>query len=336
MRPTVRTALTRCLVAAALLAACGRAGADNPTSASVAPTHAFRTVIPSLSTLPAAETPCPTSTTTAGGVDVTLFLAPGGGCVRPDQLREFRCSDAVDPVVEAVGLRFLGGRFAMPVPGLPADAQLIGQSGGEDLFAVAGDRPTLYVRTSDGTVRRWLLLLNRVDAEPRVLVVGDSITVGSRGAIVHALPGWESSFYAKVGRTTEEGVTAAKTVHGRDDLDAVVVELGTNESTDQGFPDRIRQMLQVVGQGRLVVWVTVHRDLGIVPDLNTDISKAMATLPNGVVADWNAVVTPDDLVSDGVHPDDQGKALMASLLSGLLTRWNDAASGRGATACAAS
>jgi hypothetical protein len=95
-------------------------------------------------------------------------------------------------------------------------------------------------------------------------------------------------------------------------------------------------MLQTVGQGRLVVWVTVHRDLEFVPDLNTDITKAMAALPNGVVADWNAVVTPEDLVSDGVHPDDQGKTLMASLLSGLLTRWSDAASGRGATACAAS
>ncbi|HEY7280249.1 MAG TPA: hypothetical protein VID47_01540 [Actinomycetota bacterium] len=331
MRVNVRSVLTRSLVTAVLLAACGGAGAA-PSSPG-APTHAFRTVVPSLSTLPAAHTPCPSSTTTEG-VAVSLFVAPGGGCVRPDQLRQFRCGDRVDPVIEAVGLRFLGGRFAMPVTALPADAQLIAHGDGEDLFAVAGDRPTLFVRTADGQVRRWLLLVDRTDAAPRLLDVGDSITVGSRGAIVHALPGWTPSFYAKVGRTTDEGVTAAKTVHGRGDLDAVVVELGTNESTEQGFPDRIREMLRVVGRARLVVWVTVHRDLEFVPDLNRDIDAAMAALPTGVVADWNAVVTPDDLVSDGVHPDDEGKALMASLLSDLLTRWDDAVSGRGATACA--
>jgi hypothetical protein len=93
-------------------------------------------------------------------------------------------------------------------------------------------------------------------------------------------------------------------------------------------------MLSVVGAARLVVWVTVHRDLTFVDELNDDILTAMRSIPNGVVADWNGAVTPDDLISDGVHPTDAGKELMASLLSRLLTRWSDAANGDGAVACA--
>jgi len=120
------------------------------------------------------------------------------------------------------------------------------------------------------------------------------------------------------------------------DLDAVVVELGTNESTPAGFPDRIQRMLSIVHPAGLVVWVTVHReDISFAPELNSDIDAAVSALPNGAMADWASVVTPEDLASDGVHPNDQGKRLMASLLADLLMRWRDAATGSGASACAA-
>ena len=115
------------------------------------------------------------------------------------------------------------------------------------------------------------------------------------------------------------------------------MELGTNESTPEGFPDRIAQMLSVVGDARLVgVGHGAPRRISFVDELNTDIDAAMAGVPNGAVADWASVVPPEDLVSDGVHPDDQGKVLMGSLLADVLTRWHDAATGFGATACASS
>jgi hypothetical protein len=324
----------RSLIAALLLvvlgAACGRAGAQNPTPAGGAvPTHVFRTVVPSLSTVPA---PCPSSTT-AGGTPVTLFVAPGGGCIRPDQLRQFGCSDQVDPMIEAAGLRFLGGTFSMVVSGVPDDAALVGRGGGEDVYVVPGDRPTLYV-AADGRVQRWLTVGSPPAGAPRALFVGDSITVGSRGAIVRALPGWETGFHAAVGRTTDQGTAAARTVRDMGNVDVVVVELGTNEGTAEGFPVRIQQMLSVVGGARLVVWVTVHRDLPIVPELNDDIVAAMRSIPNGTIADWNGAVTAEDLVGDGVHPTDRGKELMAGLLRRPLTRWADAATGAGAAACA--
>jgi lysophospholipase L1-like esterase len=60
----------------------------------------------------------------------------------------------------------------------------------------------------------------------------------------------------------------------------------------------------------------------------------MRDLPNGLVVDWNAAVTTEDLLPDGVHPTDAGQALMGDLLSGPLQRWHDAATGDGAAACA--
>jgi len=315
----------------ALLAACGQAGARDVvrTPASLEPTHPLRSVVPSLSTIPE---PCPT-TEDVDGTAVQYFHSPGGGCIQPDQLRAYRCGDDVDPVIEAVGLRFLGGMFAMTVPQLPANATLVGKGAHEEIFAAPGDRPTIYVR-SDGELQRWLTIVEPPDTLPRALFLGDSITVGSRGAIVRALPGWGTAFRAQVGRTTAEGVDVAKTLHDVLDQDVVVVELGTNESTSEGFPDRVQSMLDLVDPARFVVWVTVHRDLPFVPELNEDIFSAMRSVPNGAVADWNFVVTPDDLISDGVHPTDHGKELMASLLSRLLVRWHDAATGEGATACA--
>lgn len=334
---SVRTSSIRVFSLVVLLAACGRAGAGGPAPASTGsqePTHVFRSVVPSLSTVPAVSGPCPTASPPPdGGVEVTLFEAPGGGCIAQDQLRSFRCGDTVDPVIEAAGLRFLGGRFAVPVGGLPADAALVGGSGDQEVFIAPGDRPRLYVR-SPQRIERWLTLAEHVEGSPQALFLGDSITVGSRGAIVRALPGWGTGFRAEVGRTTAEGAEAVRTVQDIGNLDVVVVELGTNESTPEGFPDRIREVLSLVEPARLVVWVTVHRDLEFVPELNADIVQAMSEVPNGAVVDWGSAVTAEDLVTDGVHPNDAGKELMGSLLGFTLNRWEESASGRGALTCA--
>jgi lysophospholipase L1-like esterase len=318
---------------ASLLSACGRAGAEDPgagTPASLEPTHVFRSVVPSLSTVPG---PCPSPTPAPeGGVEVTLFEAPDGGCIAADQLRRFRCDDRVDPVIEAAGLRFVGGRFAMVAPGLPANAQLVASARDEEVYVAPGDRPTLYVRTGERT-ERWLTLVEHTDGPPQALFLGDSIMLGSRGAVVRALTGWGTAFRAKIGRTTAQGVEVAKTFRDVGNEDVVVVELGTNDSTPQGFPDRIQGVLSLVDDARLVVWVTVHRDLEFVPELNDDIVQAMAAVPNGAVIDWASAVQPGDLISDGVHPSDSGKELMGSLLGFVLNRWEETASGHGALEC---
>jgi hypothetical protein len=236
-------------------------------------------------------------------------------------------------MIEAGGLRFLGGTFAVPVPALPASARPLGRDGREEVDLRPGDRPTLYVKSAAG-VERWLTVIAPPNGLADALFLGDSIMVGSRKAVVRALPGWATEFRAKVSRTTEEGIDVARSLQDMSVHDVVVVELGTNESVSDGFPAKIQRMLAIVGSARLVVWVTVHRDVEITPQLNAEIGAAMRDLPNGLVVDWNAAVTTEDLLADGVHPTDAGQALMADLLSGPLQRWHDAATGDGAAACA--
>jgi GDSL-like Lipase/Acylhydrolase family len=329
---TVRGIPLPIVLMAALLAACGRAGADDPAqpAASREPTHVFRSAVPSLSTLPE---PCPSSTPVVeAGVEVTLYDAPNGGCIAEDQLRGFRCGERVDPIIEAAGLRFVGGRFAMMVAGLPAASQLVARGGGQEIYVAPGDRPTLFVRTGE-RIERWLTLVEHFDGPPQARFLGDSIMLGSRGAVVRALAGWGTAFRAEVGRTTAEGVEVAKTFRDVWNDDVVVVELGTNDSTPDGFPDRIQQVLSLVDGARLVVWVTVHRDMSFVPELNADIVRAMAALPNGAVVDWASEVAPEDIVSDGVHPSDAGKEHLAGMLGFLMNRWEETAAGRGALEC---
>jgi hypothetical protein len=287
--------------------------------------------VPTLDTTPG---PCPTSART-GRPGIVLFDGPGGGCIRPDQMEAFRCRSVDDPVLVIAGLRFLGGRFAAPIPTLPAEAQVIGRSASAVVSVIPGHPPRVFVRTAT-RLERWLAIprLPR-SAPPRALFLGDSIMVAARPDVTQALPDWTREFNARVGRATSEGIRVASGL-SLDGVDAVVIELGTNQSTAVGFPSLARRLLSIVRDVPLVMWVTVHRELDFVSEINTDIGRAAGEAPNAVVADWDQAVPSDGLLSDGIHPTDIGKQVMASLLSGPLKRWHLAATGRGDTACAPS
>jgi hypothetical protein len=311
-------------MASILLCACNGSGTDDVADV-------LASAVPSLDTTPG---PCPTSAGT-GRPGIVLFDGPGGGCIRPDQMEAFRCRSVDDPVLAIAGLRFLGGRFAAPVPTLPAEARVLGRSASTVVFVVPGHLPRVFVRT--GTrLERWLAVprLPR-SASPRALFLGDSIMVASRPEVTQALPDWTREFNSRVGRGMSEGIRVASRLP-LDGVDAAVIELGTNQSTADGFPTLARRLLSIVRDVPLVVWVTVHRDLDFVSEINADIGRAAGEAPNAVVADWNQAVPSDGLLSDGIHPTDVGKQVMATLLSGPLERWHLAATGRGDTACAPS
>jgi lysophospholipase L1-like esterase len=168
-----------------------------------------------------------------------------------------------------------------------------------------------------------------------VQFLGDSIMVAARGDVAQALPAWTSRFNARIGRDTAEGIRVASGLP-LGGVDALVIELGTNQSTADGFPTLARRLLDIVRDVPLVVWVTVHRELDFVAEINADIGRATGDAPNTVVADWDNAVQLDGLLPDGVHPTEVGRQVMASLLSGPLDRWYLAATGRGDTACAPS
>jgi len=63
------------------------------------------------------------------------------------------------------------------------------------------------------------------------------------------------------------------------------------------------------------------------------IVRMMASIPNGAILDWDRLVPPELLGSDGVHPVTGQEGLLASFLVPFLQTWRDAASGRGPTRC---
>src|SRR5437763_5564312 len=227
----------------------------------VAPGNLLATAVPTLSSSPG---PCPRVVASSGAP--RRFDGPGGGCISADQMAEYRCGSGSDPLLQIAGHRFLGGRLAVPVGRLPAEARVLGRSGSESVSVRPGDPATVYVRRA-GALERWLAVVPPGPGSPTALLVGDSITVGSHRAVARALPGWTPRVIAEVGRNTVWGIQEVDR-RGLGDADAVVVELGTNDNTADGYQALVGRMLTLVGRARIVIWVTVHRDLPFVPEIN--------------------------------------------------------------------
>ena len=66
-------------------------------------------------------------------------------------------------------------------------------------------------------------------------MIGDSILDGGRDAVEAGLADWSLTLDAEVGRSSSSGVALAQEA-AEQDADAVVMELGTNDSSADGVP----------------------------------------------------------------------------------------------------
>lgn len=151
--------------------------------------------------------------------------------------------------------------------------------------------------------------------EGPALVVGDSIVLGSAGALSGALgPG--TTVDAKVGR---QFAAAPSIVAGwvRQNTGPIVVDLGANGTVQQRDVDAI---LDAAGTRRVVlVGVAVDRRWR---EPNNDVLRAAAAAnaPRVVFVDWSTLVRqhPGVLGPDGVHPLPQGRDLLATAVAEAL------------------
>src|SRR3989442_286904 len=75
--------------------------------------------------------------------------------------------------------RFLGGTYAVTLPGLPIGSRLVGETEGMTVFEIPTERSSLYVQRG-ASVERWLPLPSRVSSStPTAFFIGDSITYGA-------------------------------------------------------------------------------------------------------------------------------------------------------------
>jgi hypothetical protein len=150
-----------------------------------------------------------------------------------------------------------------------------------------------------------------------VLVVGDSLEVGSGPYLRQALSGLEVTVDAERSRTSSAGrrVLAEEL---RDDHEVVVFPLGTNDLSASTLESNLAAA-QELARGRCMVVATIVRPNergSSTAELNRAV-EAFASRAGAQVMDWHsaALSTPGVLGRDRIHATSQGYALRGSLLA---------------------
>jgi len=152
--------------------------------------------------------------------------------------------------------------------------------------------------------------------DPRVYVIGDSVMLGARDALVAELAGWSVTVWAQEGLSTLGAasiVSASHAVIG----DVVVVALGNNDAGDPTtFGQRIDRVMQAIGAVPRVIWVNLRDFASWVPAMDQQLVLAQSRWPNLQIADWNSVASPNPgfVYGDGLHLTPAGQTAMAQLV----------------------
>ena len=178
-------------------------------------------------------------------------------------------------------------------------------------FLIAG------VLASIGPPDRAAVAATSQPGRPRLLVIGDSIILGTQGNIAADLPEWDVVFDAAVSRSTADGLDVLA-AHGSD-FSAVVVALGANDGETPGvFTPRVAALLDVLAGVPLVIWLTIHEARPYYAQANAIIREQVSRHPNALVADWNAAVRDGDVGGDGLHLTGQGSVDMAAWVAAVV------------------
>ena len=151
-----------------------------------------------------------------------------------------------------------------------------------------------------------------------VLVVGDSLEVGTGPALRRQLPMVEVD--ALTNRPSSEGVGILR-ARLRAKHEIVVFDLGTNDDPSQpgGLAQNLAAARELVGERCLVVSTLVRPPLnGVsVAGLNRVVARFADSDPKVRVADWRAVAlaSPELMRPDGVHPTPEGYSRRAAVVA---------------------
>ena len=153
-------------------------------------------------------------------------------------------------------------------------------------------------------------------AAASVLVVGDSLEVGSAPHLRAALGGTALEVDAEPGRTSSQGVgVLARRL--RPSHEVVVFPLGTNDTSADAFAASLASAAQLAGGRCLVVATIARRPLrGSPAGALNEVVARFASQGSVQVVDWRAAAaSPGVLGRDGTHATGVGYALRASLLA---------------------
>jgi GDSL-like lipase/acylhydrolase family protein len=290
---------------------------------------------PVLTPAPSEPDPCVVHGLAPGSAG-DVFRDPVGGCIPTELAVLLRCDPGGPPTIVlnagTTPRAFLGGSYAVRMPYAPRDPVAVGVSTSGRVWRSAEDPNRLYLESA-GHWERWLVVPNadHVSTVPAAWMIGDSILDGGATDVVEALPTWDVTIDAEVGRGSSTAADIAEAgVDPRPDV--VVIEIGTNDHDPDVVAANLARILTATRDADLVVFDTIHSPATDSRAINDAIVAAASRAPQATIADWDGFVGQDALSSDGIHPEAGHEDLMAKLLTPILEGWLDAVHG-GATGC---
>jgi hypothetical protein len=133
----------------------------------------------------------------------------------------------------------------------------------------------------------------------RTLVIGDSVMLGARGALLRSFPNMYVD--AEVGRQASQGFAVLQQFFEQHKTpDFVVVHLGTNGYI---YEKHFRQILEFLRNSTRVVVVNNYADRRWTAQNNELIQRVIVDFENVHLVDWNAMgqESAEYFVADGVH-----------------------------------
>jgi len=160
----------------------------------------------------------------------------------------------------------------------------------------------------------------------RLLVNGDSLAVGTRPYLPQELRGWKVTQSAGVSRHAFEGADVMR-AYGPSLPRVIHVSLGTNDDPNavDAFRAAIREVMQVAGPRRCVVWANIVRPAvagASYAGYNRALAAESRPRENLRVVNWARMVreNPQWLAGDGVHVNVDGYRARAKAIGQSVRR----------------
>lgn len=226
-----------------------------------------------------------------------------------------RIAVPVTTLVIALAVALLAALFAAPRPsaeeGLAPDvAAAIGVGGPLEVLI---DEPAAPVTPpDDATVVVDEVAVPEPNPNGPISVLGDSVVLGARKAIVDSIPG--AKVDAEVSRMPGAFIGRIKKLRARDKLaDVVVLHPATNGVLPEAMA---REMLDLLSEYPRVVIVNAQMPRNWRKPNNSVLAEVVADYPNAVLVDWFAASkeNPEWFASDGIHLNPEGARQFAALI----------------------
>ena len=163
-----------------------------------------------------------------------------------------------------------------------------------------------------------------VAGDADVLVVGDSLAVGTMPFLGPLLDGRNVVAAAKNGITTPQGMKLVRRELRLVTPKTVVISLGSNDGSNaQRFADRVRRTMSLLPENACVIWSTIIRPKrkGAYRGLNRVLYQARRRDPRIVVVNWEYAVNVGAVfLPDGLHADEAGYRYRSTMIAEAIER----------------